>query len=206
LPNLPKQCNCYNKIIVKWHPDAQQARLQVETRGLQIFNEDGRERLPNRWKWETLKVDDRSFFGGQQAPLPQSTQRRSFERGVDEESDKQRTAEYQRTRGNLPVVEVLPSLVPGQAYEARLWIVRHGAEYDGCYPTEVVWSAGSKFPVITVRRDDDPNFCATYNYWGPMLVQARLIFEDGTPELVHVYARMPTDYGSLRIEGTHAHA
>ncbi len=64
-------------------------------------------------------------------------------------------------------------------------------------PEEVRWSAGKRFPMVTVRREDDDKFCAVFNYWGPMLVQGQLKFSNGETTFVHVYARMPEAYEDL---------
>ena len=94
------------------------------------------------------------------------------------------------------VCEVMPSLIPGQHNEVRLWIEAHRPEFqtEVQKPIEVSWSAGKYFEVITVRREDDPRFCATLDYYGPMLVQAKLLFPDGYIDHDYVYARMPTTY------------
>ena len=55
----------------------------------------------------------------------------------------------------------------------------------------MIWSAGSKFETVTIQREDDPRFCATFDYWGPMLVQAELIFEKGASAFAYVYAQIP---------------
>ena len=196
LPSLPNSQNCYNRIMVKWHPGARQSRVRIDTRGLRTFNPDGTEELPTRWRWETLRLDDRSFMLGEGKPTPRYRTYRDFSSTLDVDADRKRVKEYERTRGNLPVVEVMPSLVAGQAYEARAWIVHHGPETDESRPIEVIWRAGGKFPVLAISREVDPLFCVVFNYWGPALVQATLRFEDGAEEAVCVYARMPTDYSS----------
>jgi 3',5'-cyclic AMP phosphodiesterase CpdA len=195
LPNFPRSGNCYNRIVIKWHPAARQLRINVRTQGLSIFNENGSERLPNRWRWETLKLDDRFFWGGNNEPVPRVTEFQSFDMaGMDSEEEARRT-EYQRTRGYMPVVEVMPSLKPTQAYEARLWLEPHGVNPESARaPVEVTWAAGPKFPVVTIKRAEDPLFCTRLNYWGPMLVQAKLVFEDGYTCLAHIYARLPRTY------------
>ncbi len=197
LPCLPRCFNCYNRITIKWHPSGQQVRIRCETRGLSIFNDDGTERLPTRWVWESLRVDDRHFFGSDHVPYPKEFSERQFGNNVDKELEQERIGVYEQTRGNLPVVEVLPSLIPGQAYEAVLWIVGHPYEEpkpEKDIPVEVTWAAGPKFEVVAVKRETDPTFCARLTYWGPMLVQARLKFPDGYEARAHVYARMPRLY------------
>ena len=194
LPTSPKACNSYNRILVKWHPSARQFRVVVETRGLDTFNDDGSEKLPNRWKWRTLKQDERQFFGGKTIPSTPGAELVDFTSNDHSEYEQFRTGEYRRTRGNMPVVSVMPSLVENQAYEARLWIVPHGNQREE--PSEVHWIAGPRFPVVRVARESDPNFCARFNYWGPMLVQAQLKFADGTKIATHIYAHLPRVYQS----------
>lgn len=199
LPQMPRAQNTYNRVKVKWHPPAGQTRIRIETRGLNLFNERGRKDLPTRWHWESLKVYDRSFLRGRHAPNQVVSSYRKFNLEKDSQMDSARIAEYERTRGNLAVTEVMPSLIPGQAYEARLWVEHHGDPKLEDMPIRVTWTAGKKFPVVAIEREKDPLFCAVYNYWGPMLVQASMTFADGAVENTHVYARMPKDYSSKGI-------
>ena len=97
----------------------------------------------------------------------------------------------------MPVVEVMPSLVAGQAYEARVWIVPHQRHLENV-PKRVRWSCGPKFDTVQLSREVDEHFCAVFSYWGPMLVQAELEFQDGTTSCVYVYARLPIDYTERR--------
>lgn len=195
LPDLPGRCNCFNRISIKWNPEAGQTRIAIETRGLCVFTRDGIEDIPSRWKWETLRFDDRNFQRGERLPRPRKLDYCKFDLSVLGEAEAVRKAEYARTRGNLPVVEVLPSLIPRQGYEARVWIVGHNRR-DEDIPTEVTWAAGEKFPTATIKDAEDPNFCGTFSYWGPMMIQGKLSFRDGRFELVHVYARLPRDYSA----------
>jgi hypothetical protein len=55
----------------------------------------------------------------------------------------------------------------------------------------VTWSAGKRFPVITVNAREDPNLWAVLHYYGPMLVQAHMEFADGKVIDAHVYVRLP---------------
>jgi hypothetical protein len=142
-------------------------------------------------------IDDRHFFGVDHAPNPGNLQEREYDVNVDGEWEEQRARLYSQTRGNLPIVQVLPSLIPDQAYEAVLWIVPHpygSPKPEKDIPIEVTWAAGRKFEVITVTRDEDPNYTARQTYWGPMLVQARMKFPDGYETAAYVYARMPCVY------------
>jgi 3',5'-cyclic AMP phosphodiesterase CpdA len=192
LPAKARPLNCYNQIVIKWHPDAGQTRIRVVTRGLCTSDDDGTDWLPYRWRWKTLKVDDRDFVPRTTRAVPIRAAIRLFDQRQDGTCDKRRTDEYARLRGNIPVVEVRPSLVPGQAYEARFWLAQHPAlPGQGERPARVTWSAGKKFPVLEVKREDDPELSGRFNYWASMLVQARLEFDDGTVELAHFYARLP---------------
>lgn len=196
LPEHPRKTNCYNRITVKWHPDAGQTRIRVVTRGLELYDKD-EERLPTEWRWSQLKEEDRSFYKGKPIPAPkiQSRNRLPYSTASTSRNETLRTAEYIRTRGNMPIVEVMPSLRPDQAYEARFWIVGHQrAEKD--MPEQVTWSAGPRFPILTISKSDDEEFCGMFNYWGPMLVQAYMKFPDGEYVAVHVYARMPRNYST----------
>jgi 3',5'-cyclic AMP phosphodiesterase CpdA len=110
LPYHPKGLNCYNQVWVKWHPVGRQTRVRVETRSLEIFNADGTERLPTRWRWDLLRADDRRFYGCANMPLPGIHEERDFDIEKDGEFEEARVSVYQHTRGNLPVVQLLPSL------------------------------------------------------------------------------------------------
>jgi 3',5'-cyclic AMP phosphodiesterase CpdA len=181
--------NCYNRITIKWHPAAGQTRINVETRGLDLFRADGREDLPYNWKWRKLREYDKIF---PTRSIPASKAYLSVARGPAAPPDEaRRVSEYARLRGNLPVVEVMPSLVEGQAYEARAWLV---AKPPREMPKQVAWSAGAMHDVVTIGCDSDELFCASFHYWGPMLLQARLSFADGTSETAHLYARIPESH------------
>lgn len=195
LPTSPRCGNCYNQIVVKWDPDARQARIRVATRGLLTFDDDGNELLPTQTKWETMRIEDRQFLGGgERAPQAGNRKRRPFDEETDGADEERRKAEYARVSGHFPVAEVMQSLIPGQAYEARVWIVRHaGAEHE---VERVKWSAGPKFPVVTVEADEDPNMCAAFHYWGPMLIEAQMEYNDGSRQQSYVYARLPGELGS----------
>ncbi len=196
LPSAKLSTNCYNIITVKWLPGAGQARIRVETRGLSMFNDDGSERLPTRWRWDALREDDRQFMGDDHYPAPSGALDRPYDATIDATEERVRQDKYRETRGNMPVVQIVPSLVPGQSYEALLWLVRHPYEgaTEGDSPVEVTWSAGEKFEVVKVARTNDPYFCASLTYWGPMLVQAKIRFSDDSIAYTHVYARMPESY------------
>jgi len=197
LPDNPKCLNSYNKISIKWHPKGEQTRIRVETRGLKIHDEDNNKMIATRWFWEMMNIDDRHFFAKNNIPkIANDYTVRDFDEN-DEVEDRQRKDVYVRSRGNLPVVDVLPSLEPDQAYDAIIWIVQHKygePKEDKDIPIKVVYSAGSCFDVIEVNRDQSRNFTAKLTFWGPMLVRVKMIFEDRDEFITHIYARMPNQY------------
>jgi 3',5'-cyclic AMP phosphodiesterase CpdA len=198
LPTSPRCGNCYNRVLVKWNPSADQTRIRTTTRGLRVMDDDGADRLPGRWGWETLRVDDRQFLGGEGVPSAGVVDLREFDDATDAPAEDSRGAEYRRLRFHFPVAAVMPSLEPGQVNEAHLWIKRHPAP-EGAPPeprvVRVTWSAGPRFPVISVAAEDDPNLCAVLHYWGPMLVQAHMEFADGETADAHVYVGLPEAVG-----------
>jgi 3',5'-cyclic AMP phosphodiesterase CpdA len=187
--------NTYNLITVKWHKDAGQTRIRIVTRGLVTRNSKNQLMLSEDWKWKTLREDDRSFslkdFIVRPKRFAMSTVRPS--KAYDASRDKT----YRDCRRNMAVVEVRPSLRPEQAYEATFWIVPHKSTAPGYeLPVKVEWSAGKLFPVLTVLKEDDPRFCAKFDYWGPMLVQAKMYFKNGKSATTFVYARVPGKEGA----------
>lgn len=205
LPDHPRKSNCYNRITVKWHPAAGQTRIRVVTRGLSLYDE-GIEKLPGEWEWQMIKQDDKSFYKWKPFPSPHFEAFQVGRSPIEEaespdeptDSDKNRKAKYKESRGNMAVVEVMPSLKPNMAYEARCWIVRHpGFDSPENVPEEVTWSAGPKFPSYTIPKETDENFCGIFNYWGPMLIEGLLKFAEGEPVTLYIYARMPAKYDPL---------
>ncbi|MDN3205593.1 metallophosphoesterase family protein [Algoriphagus sediminis] len=197
LPNNPNCINSYNKITVKWHPKGEQSRIRIETRGLRMYDTDNNLMIPTRWNWELMKIDDRHFFAKNNTPvIANNYTARNFQE-ADEEEDKLRIKQYEESRGNLPVLKVLPSLVNNQAYEAIIWIVQHRygeKKLDKDIPTKVIYTAGKRFKVIEVTRQENKHFTAKLTYWGPMLIQCKMFFEDGHIFRTHLYARMPNQY------------
>jgi 3',5'-cyclic AMP phosphodiesterase CpdA len=191
----PGLTNCYNHLTIKWHPAGNQFRVKCVVRGLATHNEKRVELLPSRWDWFDMRIVDRTFIDEDNVVKLDKSALRKFDPRTDQEDDKNRAEMYARTRGNLPVVQVRPSLIPNQAYEAIVWIVQHpdkpgrpGAES----PVEVIWSAGPQFEeVIQVTGERQPNFATSFDYWGPMLVQAKMIFDDRSVSFAHVYAHLP---------------
>lgn len=186
--------NCYNRISIKWHPAAGQARILIETVGLSVFDEDGNEALPANWSWKVLRKDDIHFLEGRCVPTPTACVK-AVEREPDQlRHEDQRKTEYERLRGNMLSVDVRPSLKPDQGYEAIVWITPHPRSGEAKPPVRIEWSAGPKFrAVVPVTHEDDAQFCARFDYWGPMLIQAKLFFSDGAMEHDFIYARIPED-------------
>nr|WP_249128192.1 metallophosphoesterase [Bradyrhizobium lablabi] len=187
--------NCYNRLAIKWNPEARQGRIHLSTRSLKI-EDRGREILPGEWVWTDKLIDDRQYLGGPRAPQTFAAASRKFSDGEDGADEVIRKRRYAELRLNMPVCEVMPSLLPGQHNEVRLWIEPHRPEHqkDEDKPLRAIWSAGNLHEVIAVSREQDERYCATMNYYGPMLVQVRLEFSDGEYAHGHVYARMPVAY------------
>jgi hypothetical protein len=191
--------NCYQRIATKWDADADQYRIRIETRGLDTWDRHGRAEIPSLWKWKTLAIDDRLHLGPSRRPnLSTITSRDSKE--ADFTSFKlAREAEYASSKGWFPVVDVVPSLVPGVHYEARLWLVHHeNRDLPVEVPKRVTWYAGPRFNACVVDEKDDNQFCIIYHYYGPMLVKALLEFEDGSRKSCFIYVRQPENYAAGR--------
>lgn len=191
--------NCYNIVTIKYHPDGDQFRVRCETRMLTTHNEDGRKRLPPNWGWQSAKVYD-SFF---QKPITRKPEVisvsegpsvREFKSEIDEVYEKERRGVYERSRGYFPYARVRPSLMEGQAYEAVCEVVQHPSKNlpQQKPPVRVVWSAGKMFEVKEIYRDADPKYSITLQYYGSMLIQARLFFDDGHEAVEHIYAPIPS--------------
>jgi 3',5'-cyclic AMP phosphodiesterase CpdA len=187
LPNAGMRSNTYNLITIKWNPKALQSRVQIVTRGLNRWGAAS-ELDPDQWTWRTLRTYDRVMSPYENLPLSGQFGRAPFPKEGDELEEK-RKEEYERLRLNMPVVEVLPSLMPGQGYEARAWIVCHRGHKDS--PKQVLWSAGRNFDRKLSDAGEGPDFCVSFHYWGPMMIQAKLTFEDGAVEIAYLYARLP---------------
>jgi len=197
LESTPNATNTHNRITIKWHPAASAARIRIITRGLVRFDPKGDQLLPQDWSWKTLMVDDRVLRSHPSlTPMCHAKPLAESEVSVANAEDC-RIKEYERLRGNMPVLEVRPSFEPGQAYEARFWLVEHlspalrSKGQSRIVPKTVTWSAGTRFTAIRVARDDDPSFLGTFDFWDGMLVQGTLEFEDGVREHCYVYARVP---------------
>ena len=130
----PGGVNCYNRITVKWHPTAGQARIRIVTRQLVTHQIRTKKKLlMKEWYWKTLWEDDRSFVrnGSVVRPKKQAQLHEPFVGLKRKPQEQFREAEYARTMRNMAVAEVRPSLWPGQAYEATVWIVPHQPDRPG---------------------------------------------------------------------------
>lgn len=190
--------NTYNRILFKWLPTLDQARVRVETRALVVFDDEGLPELASRWKWETSSTDDRVLTTPSAGALrtDESGIRRDFDPEIDD--DKPRRDRYLAVHDVFPVVSVRPSLIAHEAYEAELVCVRHDPDRDDARPRaeRVTWSAGENHPVVTVTRQESPVFRAVLSYWSAMLVEARIEFDDGSVATEYIYANLhpaPTD-------------
>jgi 3',5'-cyclic AMP phosphodiesterase CpdA len=188
LPVGTKSSNTYNVITVKWDPDAMHARTQVITRGLIRTGDDG-VLDPDEWKWDTLRVFDRTLGPYNTIPIP-SVGRLLQPHLLPDGDEDRRSDQYRSLRFNMPVAEVMPSLMPGQAYEVRVWLEPHKQRHKE-FPIKVTWSGGPKFKREVCGSSSAPHFCGNFHYWGPMLVQAKLEFADGENAYGYVYARFP---------------
>lgn len=187
LPEGTNRSNTYNVVTVTWNPNALQARVQIVTRGLVRTGAAGA-LDPDQWSWKTLRVFDRVLTPYESLPLPKQATRI----GPPNKSDQLellRKNRYADLRLNMPVVEVLPSLMAGQGYEARAWLVQHRGHSD--YPVKVTWAAGPMFDRKILEGSAAPDYTASFHYWGPMLIQVQLEFADGHTATAHLYARLP---------------
>lgn len=186
-PELPPGGgNSYNLINVRHNFESNLTRIQITTRGLHTRDEANQLLLRSEWNWKTIKNIDKVL-----ATNTDWTYGAVIDRDFgdeDTEREKLRKEEYARLRLNMPVVEVVPSLKENQEFEARMKIVGH--PYREELPTMVVWSAGSLFSVRTCLRGENPEFKNTFSYYGPMLVQVSMTFEDGTVEHSYIYAHV----------------
>jgi hypothetical protein len=200
LPREPHILNTYNWITIKWVPAALQARVRVETAGLVTLNDRGARLLPTHWHWDPLGEVDAILDHGRVIPDASALAgTRKFDESADEAREAARLEAYGAGRYNFPVVAFVPSLDPDQVWEARVWVVHHppprgATDSPDSHPTVVRWSAGPKFGIQEIHRDSDPLFCTTFEFYGPMLVQAEMEFPNGEVARSHVYVRMLADH------------
>jgi 3',5'-cyclic AMP phosphodiesterase CpdA len=192
LPNSPKRANTYNIITVK--NAGVEARVVVETRSLQCFDQHGHLRLPQTWKWEHRRTIDRVLRRRTTSSSSRASTVASFDGGKPGCGETERRAVYEKLRGNMPVATVHPSTFDGQEYEVVVKISSHNRG-PGDVPTHVEWSAGPKFPLIRCDYTSNPEFEARFHYYGGMLIQARIHFAgprgNGNTADGYVYAPMP---------------
>jgi 3',5'-cyclic AMP phosphodiesterase CpdA len=205
IQSVPGATNTYNVITLRWDPLLDRVRIHVETRGLVRTDGGNKPLLPDKWRWRTLRVNDRHF------ELPRAVV--NYGVGTPRQAsateiaalEPLRQKAIQDTRRNFPVVDILPSLDPEQGNEARVRIEAQVGAKGYEPPTRVDWWAGTAFKdIITVTREQDPTFGARFTYWGPMLIQGQLYWADGTSSIAHIFAPLPAD-GS-QPAGAHAGA
>ncbi|WP_161967000.1 metallophosphoesterase family protein [Mycobacterium marinum] len=188
LPTERSPINCYNRIEIKWLPEAQQYRCRIETREL-VRIERGAPLIPTRWTWREASRDDRSFRP-ERSPIQRDGHPwRNFDN--DRDDDTRRKDQYAVNRGVFPVVAVRPSLTPGQAQEALVELRRHPLP-EGVEPIEIErvrWSAGPKHAVFELEQEEGPRFRADFDYYGPMLIQGSVVWMDGHQADVFIYAQ-----------------
>lgn len=181
-----RACNTYSVITIKWHPKAKQARINVITRGLKRTSI--KPLTPDQWKWNTVNISDKTIAPYKTIPNIGNFQLEKLN------DDTTRLERYKYQRYCMAVAEVMPSLIPNQAYEVRAWITEHRPDLNKTPPlVKVEWTAGNNFKNVVCSKKDNPNFSFSYHYWAPMLIQAKLTFEDGYEALAFVYARMPKE-------------
>lgn len=194
LPSARSAVNCYNQISMKWDSSADQYRIRIETRGLDIWDEQGRPEIPALWKWKTLAIDDRHYLAPGRRPAPSNCEKVLHSDCADLKTKRELT--YAATRGYFPVADVMPSLKPGVHYEAHVWLVKHVNKSSVEAPIKVTWYAGPKFQVRRMQSSSDDKFCVIFHYYGPMLVQCTLEFSDGSIEHCYIYIRRPESYSA----------
>jgi 3',5'-cyclic AMP phosphodiesterase CpdA len=213
LPVGARACNTYNVFTVKWHPEIEMGRIRMVTRGL-IATDGSGEMEPGRWKWSTLRIVDRLLI---QRPRrashssvrvhPRASYWAASPNADRDDAEKARQAQYADTHLNMIMCEVLPSLLAGQAYQARVWLVPHtdaeGRPRRGWIrPVRVQWSAGPFFDMVECLPEDPRGgsalslFSAAFDYWGPMLIQAQIFFKDEPSAYAYTYAGFPEIPGS----------
>jgi 3',5'-cyclic AMP phosphodiesterase CpdA len=208
LPDKAGATQTYNRIRIHWNPGQGSSRVQVVTRGLVRHDNDGADLLPPEWYWRRLATDDRaSLLGRKTRIVSPSAMRYSAPEPKGDPSHARRDHEYERTRGNFAAAEVRPSLLPGQTNEVQLRIVQHQhpqfPSEPKNEPVRVTWSAGYKFPKVCITRDEDPEFCAVFAYYGGALMRAELQFADQYVCDLFIYAPMlPSEPASPGPGGT----
>jgi 3',5'-cyclic AMP phosphodiesterase CpdA len=199
--SLPaKGTNTYNIVTIKWNQIAKEARIHIETRGLVRHKDNGEDLPPTRWSWKNLCETDRLFKYKFEEKSSVFHREEHGRHSNNFPYETERKNEYKRLRGNMPVIEVIPSLKAGQEYEARVRIVRHPDKSGSTpspkdIPIEVEWNAGPYFThTKKCYPSENPEFRAYFAFYGPVLIQAQMKFLDEEETvLTYVYAHMPTN-------------
>lgn len=110
---------------------------------------------------------------------------------------KMRSEEYGRLRGNMLCVDVSPCTSEKQySTKAVAWIEPHKStrvpkQADCDIPTGVTWNAGDMFAGASTTHDKEAQFRSKeFKYYGGVLIQAILHFQDGSTEVDYIYARL----------------
>ncbi len=190
----PGVTNTYNVITLRWDPVLEHVRILVETRGLVRTGAGNVPLDPLDWRWQSLRLSDRHFELPRDAP--------AGEVGISREASAEEIAEFEplrqqaikQTRRNFPVIDILPSLDPQQGNEARVRIEGQIGKEGYQPPVRVEWWAGPAFKnIVSVTREQDSLFGARFTYWGPVLIQARLHWDDGYSALAHIFGPLPDE-------------
>lgn len=235
LPDLCKHpTNTYNIITIKWNSDTQEGRISVQTRQLVRFDHgSGRLLLPDEWFWTPVSSTDHVLRRRAYGPAKSIQDRKNMPKSSPIHSpleshatvelsdcspenaqppellatDASRVREYVRLRGKLPVIEITPSLLPGQEYQAFVWIESHDIPDDAeifrrseCDElnsvsldlVKVVWNGGSYFKPPTIEVENAPKFQASFAYWGSFLIEVELHFADKYVARAYTYAYLPS--------------
>jgi 3',5'-cyclic AMP phosphodiesterase CpdA len=184
--------NFYNLIWVKWLPSSQECRTRVEPRFL-VRHRANMELPEHQWYWRQGVADDRCHSPSGPPAGRAGGGEEHFDWDRAGLSDHDRQVEYERLRGVFAVVKICPSLLPGQAHEAQVWVEHHPGPQGSPRPEtlrRVTWSAGRRHSVVRVSDDATGRFEARFAYYGAMLVRAQLEFTDGTEATQFIYVRL----------------
>jgi hypothetical protein len=143
-----------------------------------------------QWHWKPLRTDDRLLTSSKWSEAEGNSQRKWLAK--DKPYEEARVTEAKRLRRNFLAIEIVPSLESDQAYEARVWIEGQDSHPDYRPPDRVEWAASQHFfPDIHVcKRQEDPQFKASFSYYGPTLIQARLFWSNYKAS-AYIFARFP---------------
>lgn len=189
LATVPIACNTYNFINMRYSWSSKEMKANIQIKGLETHRTDGEPLTKSNWKWNTLRDIDKLLSPPPQKPSSEKVvKRREFNSKKDATWEKGRTAVYAHLRGNMPVVDIVPSLEPGQEYQAHMRIVAHG---DRDIPTEVTYFAGPKHQVNVCKPRNNSDFENVMAYYDGMLIKVIMNFADGKTATTHMYAQLP---------------